>query len=1302
MNLFKKLPSMLKKVISLFLALTMIMSMASSLTAVAGEGPSTNISQGESVSQGSSNNSSFAFTNATQSLALLVDGVFNNPDAYINANGAGYLQVDLGTKCELDYIQLYRFWSDARTYRATVVVVSDTEAGFSNPNTRTVLFNSCTDQGSTNAFGDVHGFGVGTDAAYAENSAGKRFDCPTGTSARYVRVYANGNTVNAYGTHTVELMVFGWAPPADKSALQTLYNNVKDTVNESYFINYWNNFQQALVNAKEILDNANVKQNVIDSAYDNLNLAYTTLPTPFMPIIPKPVSVNYGEGLFTLNASSKIFVDSDDLAKATGVAEYLAGKLRPSTGFALPVVASGTPGAADIVLKTIPTTALLAADVDYAKARGIDAYAAEGYVLKADASGCILTAYEPEGLFRGIQTIRQLLPAEIENTSVVSGVNWGFRNINVVDYPRYGYRSIALDVARKYFTKEEIMRQIDLMAQYKLNTVHMHLSDDQGFRIAFDGYPELTQFSGQTKLTYASTYTTRNIVPSGGNNSGNALNRLAPGSIYYGVTPNIYSKADFQEILDYAEARFVTIVPEIEIPTHAYSQKLGLPLLNGVVAPLGQMPNASLTGTSAFWTETVGQSVSADPTGTSFYSKYTAAYIQDIYTQLCEMLPERSKYIHLGGDEPNNSALTATIYNNMQKFAYEVVHAAGKKTMQWNASRQNATSLPTLDVLQNWDTNTNGSGATPTITNNPNAKVVMSLAHQVYIDHRSSTAMPTGGSWANGTMAVSTMFNVEPENAVAAAYRNQGYVIGVDAPCWSETYGTRQSMDILVWPRAMCIAEVSWSPAETRSGTGVGSAWSNFQPRMAAQGMRMTYEDIFFCNETAVWPSKSVSISSTITGTNTWDSPGVTTPMNTPVSGKFTFTTDAPDTVVIKKCSEPSQGAVTLDKDGNWTYTPAPGFIGKDSFTVGFLVEGYGMPMGPATSSNRGTVTYNGLRSVYINVTGSGSHSVEVTTLASSATNVRVKLDPPVPSLINTNFGIDNDVTIRMAETFDNGSTYFLVTTPRHDGNATYTLTVSKPGSDPEYTFNTVSLNYVNLNPKPVSFTLDSASFIIKPETKLLVQASNAADLDDVKDMAEYLGSKMRLSTGFALPVIDSGTAGIRDITLKTIAKTESLTEEINYAVAGDGGYYIDINVDGAFVTAYTQKGLYRAIQAILQLLPADIEKESLATGVDWVMTYAKIADYPQSTAINLYESENKITADFFLVNDVESDIELLYILTVYNDGGTLANVASGEIKVADLESCTLSLPFSAGQTAKAFVWYKGSFIPLCDAVVYE
>ena len=384
---------------------------------------------------------------------------------------------------------------------------------------------------------------------------------------------------------------------------------------------------------------------------------------------------------------------------------------------------------------------------------------------------------------------------------------------------------------------------------------------------------------------------------------------------------------------------------------------------------------------------------------------------------------------------------------------------------------------------------------------------------------------------------------------------------------------------------------------------------SDFQPRMAAQGMRMTYQGITFMNETAVWPAKTVSISTTAASLGTWASPGFSTPRNTPVSGKFEFsaTTAEGDNVVIKKCSEPSQGTVTLAANGSWTYTPAPGFAGKDSFTVGFQVDGYGIPMGPAASSNRGTTAWNGFRSVYINVTETGTIESTITTLASRPTNIRVQFDPPVPNLINTNFSIDNGVTIRMAETFDNGSTYLLVTTPRTDGNATYTLTVSKNSTAPSYTFNTVEIYDNPINPKPVSFEVVQASFIIKDITKIIAEGDAVA-------AANALAGTMRASTGYAIPVTD-GTAGIRDITMAIIPETQDLATDVTYAIAGDNAYALEIGVDGVFLTAYAPEGLLRGVEAIKQLLPNEITSTTLVTGIDWVMTYASIYDFPVTYA---------------------------------------------------------------------------------------
>ena len=988
-------------------------------------------------------------------------------------------------------------------------------------------------------------------------------------------------------------------------------------------------------------------------------------------IIPRPVTLTYQTGLYVINASTKLIVsvdDNADLIQASGVAEYLAGKLRPSTGFTLNVINAGTPAPTDITLKTIAKSQNLATGVNYTTAGD------EGYALVADENGAVITAYTPEGLFRGIQTIRQLLPPEVEKTSLVNGVDWRFQYINIVDYPRYEWRGIMMDVSRKFFTKEMVLRQIDLVSQYKINVVHLHLSEDQGFRIAFDGYPELNEIGGNTKLLHNSLSNLPNVV--------GTESRLVPGSLSYGGTPGYYTKADFQEIIDYADARFVMIVPEIEMPSHCYSQLLSLPMLN----PSGEISASSLSGGSAFWSSSVGYSNTINPNFNTAGGKYTKAFIEDIYSQLADMLPERHKYIHIGADEADSTVFQD--FYDVTKLAIETINGKGKLSLQWSPA--GSSNYYWADIMQIWTGN--GSRALAA-----GKRILCSPTGNAYLDMYTSNAMPIGHNWA-GALPPASVYNWDPENAIPAAYRNQNRVVGVEGPLWAETYGSQEMLDLLIYPRVMSLAEVGWSPAETRSGTGTGTAWSRFAPRVAAQGARMTYEGITFANEPSIWPTKIVNVTP---NNNTYTTP-LTTPVNTPLTGKFDFdriTFAEGDIVAIKMASEPTQGTVELDQDGNWKYTPKPGFVGKDSFNVAFQVEGFGVPMGPNTGSNRGSAQFSGYRNVHIQViretgvTGE-TYPVAVTTAAVRPTNIRVLLDPPVPGLLAANFSAPGS-TVRMAESFDNGSSYLIVTTPRND-NRVYTLSINKAG----YTFNTLDMPVHNIVPKPASFVGQSASFIIKPSTKIIIGSDDPAQLDALKDAAEAFASKLRSSTGYDVEVADSGNAGIRDISMKIIPTTQNLAPAIDYTKAGDKGYALNIGVDGAYLTAYTIEGLVSGIRTISQLLPPEIESASLVTGVDWIMTYCTVADYPYS--VEAKQNRDMVEANYYISNMSGEVKEALCILASYDKNGVLKQLIEERVSVKPFESeeITISMPFTG--TPKAFLWDGLTYVPLCAASSVE
>src|SRR5689334_14843779 len=210
----------------------------------------------------------------------------------------------------------------------------------------------------------------------------------------------------------------------------------------------------------------------------------TTGPATIGNIIPMPVSITSGGGSFVLPSTADIYVEPGT-TELTAIGQYLAGKLNPSTGYGLQVLTTtGAPPNGNIYLTT---------------AGGDPTLGDEGYQLTVTANLVTLVAYKPTGLFRGIQTIRQLLPAAIESSTLQS-VPWTMATGTVRDYPRFTWRGSMLDVARHFFNVTDVKRYIDLMAYYKLNVFHIHLSDDQGWRIMINSWPNLATYGGGTQV----------------------------------------------------------------------------------------------------------------------------------------------------------------------------------------------------------------------------------------------------------------------------------------------------------------------------------------------------------------------------------------------------------------------------------------------------------------------------------------------------------------------------------------------------------------------------------------------------------------------------------------------------------------------------------------------------------------------------------------------------------------------------------------------------------------------------------
>ncbi|MEU7948744.1 family 20 glycosylhydrolase [Micromonospora taraxaci] len=491
-----------------------------------------------------------------------------------------------------------------------------------------------------------------------------------------------------------------------------------------------------------------------------------TLLAPAAPhrladVVPAPQQVQPDPTAdWTLPAEAIIVASSDPAALA--VAEQLAGLLRPATGYPLPVTDTAAPAPVDgIALVLDETTADLGA---------------EGYRLDVTTNGVRVTAVTAAGLFHGVQTLRQLLPATIESPTPVTE-RWTLPGGTITDVPRFPYRGAMLDVARHFFAVEDVLRVVDHLARYKLNHLHLHLTDDQGWRIAVDSWPKLTTVGGATAV--------------GG----------GPGGFY--------TKADYTRIVSHAAARHITVVPEIDLPGHTNSALVAYPEL----APDKIAPQP-YTGTE------VGFSY-VDPADGRTYD-----FIADVLGELAAITP--GPWLHIGGDEAFK--VKGEVYTGFVERVQRIVAGLGKTVVGWHQLAPAAH----VDgrVLQWWGTN--GEDPTTVEAVRQGARLIVSPGNHAYLDMKYAPDTPIGHDWA-GLIDVRKAYDWDPGTHVAEVPSTA--VIGVEAPLWTESVTSLADIEFLLLPRLPAIAELGWSPRETHDWAGFRDRLAGHGPRWDAAGI---------------------------------------------------------------------------------------------------------------------------------------------------------------------------------------------------------------------------------------------------------------------------------------------------------------------------------------------------------------------------------------------------------------------------------------------------------------------------------
>lgn len=472
--------------------------------------------------------------------------------------------------------------------------------------------------------------------------------------------------------------------------------------------------------------------------FTSCNQSYPPTDLAAEPIIPHPVSVTSDGNQFQLRHDMNIFVQADEPGVELA-GRYLASILSPATGFDLEIEpASTAPVKGHIYLYLDPS------DTDL----GL-----EGYELEITDSGIQLRAAHSPGLIMGIATLRQLLPADIESRTV-RDIDWLLPTGTIRDYPEYEYRGAMLDVARHFFPVEVVKRYIDYLAMYKFNRLHLHLSDDQGWRIQIKSWPRLTEVGGSTEV--------------GGGEGG------------------FYTQEQYQEIVHYAQIRNIMVIPEIDMPGHTNAALASYPELTCD----GQAPELYTGIEVGFSTLCTSKEV-------------VYKFIADVIGELAAITP--GDYIHIGGDESHVTPLED--YIPFIERVQRIVRTTGKQIIGWEEIAH--ADLGAGTVVQYWETVDNALKGI-----DQGAQILMSPARKAYMDMQYDSTSRIGLHWA-AYIEVDEAYDWDPVTLESGITREN--IIGVEAPLWTETITNLADIEYLAFPRLLGFAEIGWSPASVRS-----------------------------------------------------------------------------------------------------------------------------------------------------------------------------------------------------------------------------------------------------------------------------------------------------------------------------------------------------------------------------------------------------------------------------------------------------------------------------------------------------
>ena len=491
-------------------------------------------------------------------------------------------------------------------------------------------------------------------------------------------------------------------------------------------------------------------------------------------IIPLPSQITLTGGLFELNDRTVIQADKD-LAKA---AEQLRNYLSPATGFLLPSKYRLS-GKNIIELKI---------------SEGSSELGDEGYKIKVTEKKIQIAAYDARGIFWGIQTLRQLLPVEILRDALVDNVRWKVPCIEIVDQPRFGYRGLMIDYSRTHWNLAHTKKYIDALAYYKMNVLHMHLTDNQGWRLEIDKYPDLTGKGSHFDPVF-------NEPPE---------------------REGYYTKDDIRELIAYAGDRNIELIPEIEMPAHA-----------GAV--FAAYPEYSCLGdTLKIYVQQMRPRIRTEIFCPG--KEKTFEFLENILAEVIDLFP--SEYVHIGGDEAPKHIWEKC--PDCQKRIADQGLEDEIDLQSWFTRRIEDFIISNNKILVGWDEIALGGLTSTAIVmywdpvredavlaaHEQGNKIIMTPLSHLYFDY-SYERIPTEKVYSFEPFS-GKFYNANPEQ-----------ILGVQANFWSHLARTEASMDRQIFPRFQALAEVGWSKKENRD-------WDSFQVRLRQHFMDLYLMDIYY------------------------------------------------------------------------------------------------------------------------------------------------------------------------------------------------------------------------------------------------------------------------------------------------------------------------------------------------------------------------------------------------------------------------------------------------------------------------